>query len=110
VDECKPLICGEAEAHINSEVSFRRILDRQAVPMNTLESLASDAVSAAGKAGPRGRGAVHVHHSPSHLPLTVHQCTRVSLFAIILYQCIRTQSRPLTASSVRSTTSCAFSA
>ena len=46
-------ICGESEAHIDSESLFRRILDRQEIPMPTLESLASTSVRAAHKTGAR---------------------------------------------------------
>mmetsp|Transcript_82 Transcript_82/g.184 ORF Transcript_82/g.184 Transcript_82/m.184 type:complete len:566 (-) Transcript_82:92-1789(-) len=46
-------ICGEAEAHIDAESVFRRVLDRQVIPMPTLESLASTSVRAAHKVGAR---------------------------------------------------------
>lgn len=46
-------ICGESEAHIDSESVFRRILNRQPIPMPTIESLASTSVRAAHKVGAR---------------------------------------------------------
>jgi pyruvate kinase len=47
-------ICAESEAHIDSEAQFRRILDRQKVPMDSIkESLASTAVRCAHKVGAR---------------------------------------------------------
>ena len=44
-------ICGEAEAHIDPVSVYRRILERQEIPMKNFESVASTSVRAAEKVG-----------------------------------------------------------
>ena len=46
-------ICGEAEAHIDPVSVYRRILERQEIPMKNFESVASTSVRAAEKVGAR---------------------------------------------------------